>query len=63
LELTQPTPTAAVKMNSLETMSSVTISNDLSIESIRSAVDANGKTHHLVLLPKAKDGMKKKTLT
>jgi hypothetical protein len=63
IEAASTSPAATVTMNSLETISSVTIGNDLSIESIRSAVDANGKTHHLVLLPKAKDGMKKKTLT
>jgi hypothetical protein len=47
IEATSTTPTAALTMNSLETMSSVTISNKLSVESIRSAVDADGKTDHL----------------
>ncbi len=57
-ECTSSSPSLTVTMNSIETPSSITSTNEISIESIRFAVDANGKTHHLVLLSKAKDVIK-----
>jgi hypothetical protein len=47
----------------METVSPVTIVNELSVETIQSAVDTNGKTHHVVVLPKATCGIKERTLT
>ena len=58
-EQTSTSPTAATAtLNSIETVSSVTNVNELSVESIQSTVDADGKTHHLVILPIATDGIK-----
>jgi hypothetical protein len=51
-EQTSTSPTAAtVTLNSMEIVSSVRIANEHSVETVQSAVDANGKTHHLVILP------------
>jgi hypothetical protein len=51
-EHTSSSSSLTVTMNSIETLSSITSANEISIESIRSADDANGITHHLVLLQK-----------
>jgi hypothetical protein len=56
-------PSLTVTMNSIEMLSLIKSTHEISIESIWSAVDANGKTHHLLLLPKAQDGIKKKKMT
>jgi hypothetical protein len=51
-------PAATATLNSIETVSSVTNVNELSVESIQSTVDADGKTQYSVILPIATDGIK-----
>jgi hypothetical protein len=53
LEPTSSSPSVTVTMNSMETVPSITSTNEISIEYFWSVVDANGKTHYLVLLPKS----------